>query len=130
MQSGDKKAPPWRGKRADLSPEVINRWSAMRDKIEDHDYTRPAGEESRGDQDTGLGGAQKGSGNGRRAFSVRQSEGQRADRNGSDNRLSWYQIASDLLSMDRAVRSTCDQAPRRSVDDNYDIYRPVDFHGM
>lgn len=114
--------PTLKGTLASMSPNVARRWNDVRAVIDKDEYKQP-----RYDPHPGLGRDAPGCGNGQGALPIRQPQGQCADRPGGDNGVSWYKIASDFISMGRAIRLTSDQAPRWSVDVNYDIYRPVDF---
>lgn len=118
-------APTLRGTLQDLSPAVKQRWQSIMEVLERNEQQEP-----RCDQNPGLGERPEGDANGSGTAPLRQSTGQCSDRPQADSDLSWYQIACDIISVDRALRPSSYQAPRRSVDDNYDIYRPVDFPGM
>lgn len=97
----------------------------MQDIINSHEYDKP-----RCDPNTGLGERQTGNKYGSGTPACNQPPGQRPNRDEVNPPLSWYQIACDAISMDRAVRPPGDQAPRWAVDDYYDIYRPVDIPSL
>ena len=115
--------PTLRGVLASLSPAVTRRWQAIQSKIDEC-------EQHRQDKASDLGQYPTSSGNGQGTFSVCQPSGQCNSRNEGNPALPWDKIASDYVSMGRAVWLSRYKTPRRPMDDNYDIYRPVDFPSL
>ena len=115
--------PTLKGTLSGLSGGVATRWDQLKQVLEQHERERP----HRQPDHPRLGVDPPGHRDGQGTVPLRESSRQRVDGHGSDHGLPWHQIARDALSVGGALRPPGREAAGRSVDDNYDIYRPVDF---
>ena len=115
-------APTLKGTLNGLSAGTAERWRSIQKAIDTNDFTKP-----RRDAHPDMGQHAPGGRDRPGTVPLRQSSGQCAGGPQSDPGVSWYQIASDFISVGRALRLPGDEAAGQSVDDHHDQHRSVDI---